>query len=143
MRLLQFYSSYIYIYIIPFTLPSSFFYVKSIEVFKFVNLFLLDFYATTTCIIEKMDENKKINECWNRRYQDICDFLVRNYNASRKSASHICAVPQKNQLQLNLPIVVNKTQIYPINTRCRTHHIPTHITQSMKLGHHNLPHLNP
>ena len=32
---------------------------------------------------------------------------------------------------------------YLVNTRCGTHHIPIHITQSIKLGHHNLPHLNP
>ena len=64
-------------------------------------------------------------------------------NDSRKSASHICAIPQKDQLQLRLLGVVNKVQIYPVNTRCGTHHIPAHITQSIKLGHHNLSHLNP
>ena len=58
------------------------------------------------------------------------------YNDLRKSASHICAIPQKDQSQLRLFVVVNKTQIYPINTRCGTHHTLTHITQSIKLGHH-------
>ena len=38
--------------------------------------------------------------------------------------------------KLKLLVVVNKAQIYPVNTRCGTHHIPTHITQSIKLGYH-------
>ena len=41
-----------------------------------------------------------------------------------------------------LLVVVNKTQIYLVNTRCVTHYTPTHITQSIKFGHYNLPHLN-
>ena len=57
-------------------------------------------------------------------------------NDPRKSTSHICAIPQKDQSQLRLLVVVNKTQIYPVNTRCGTHHTPTHITQSIKLGYH-------
>ena len=64
-------------------------------------------------------------------------------NDPRKSASHIYAIPQKDQSQLRLIVIVNKAQIYLINTRCETHHTPTHITQSIKLGYHNLPHLNP
>ena len=44
--------------------------------------------------------------------------------------------------KLKLLVVVNKAQIYPVNTRCWTYHISTHITQSIKLGYHNLPHLN-
>ena len=32
--------------------------------------------------------------------------------------------------------IVNKAQFNPVNTRCGTHHTPTHITQSIKLGHH-------
>ena len=59
-------------------------------------------------------------------------------NDSRKSASHICAIPQKDQSQLRLLVVVNKTQFNSVNTRCGTHHTPTHITQSIKLGHHNI-----
>ena len=65
------------------------------------------------------------------------------YNDPRKSTSHICAILQKDWSQLGLLIVVNKPQFNPVNTRCGTHHTPTHITQSIKLGHHNLPHLNP
>ena len=38
---------------------------------------------------------------------------------------------------MRLLVVVNKTQIHPVNTRCGTHHTPTHITQSIILGHHN------
>ena len=49
-------------------------------------------------------------------------------NDPRKSASHICAVPQKDQSQLRLLVVVNKAQIYLINTQFGTHHTPTHIT---------------
>ena len=58
------------------------------------------------------------------------------YNDSRKSVSHICAIPQKDKSQLRLLVIVNKVQIYPVNTWCRTHHTSTHITQSIKLGHH-------
>ena len=36
---------------------------------------------------------------------------------------------------MRLLVVVNKTQIYPVNTRCGTHYTPTHITQSIKLGY--------
>ena len=57
-------------------------------------------------------------------------------NDPRKSASHICAISQKDQSQLRLLVVVNKAQIYTVNTRCGTHHTPTHITQSIKLGYH-------
>ena len=57
-------------------------------------------------------------------------------NDPRKSASHICATPQKDQSQLRLFVVVNKAQFNLVNTRCGTHHTPTHITQSIKLGHH-------
>ena len=57
-------------------------------------------------------------------------------NDPRKSASHICAIPQKDQSLLRLLVVVNKAQIYPVNTRCGTHYTPTHITQSIKLGYH-------
>ena len=49
-------------------------------------------------------------------------------NNPRKSASHICAIPQKDQSQLRLFVVFNKAQIYSVNTRCGTHHILTHIT---------------
>ena len=66
-------------------------------------------------------------------YQPGSDTICNN---SRKSASHICAIPQKDQSQLRLLAVVNKTQFNPVNTRCGTHHTPTHITQSIKLGHH-------
>ena len=62
-------------------------------------------------------------------------------NNPRKSASHICTIPQKDQSQLRLLVVVNKAQIYPVNTRCGTHRISTHITQSIKLGHHTA-HIN-
>ena len=65
------------------------------------------------------------------------------FNDPRKSASHICALPQKDQSQLRLPVVVNKALFNLVNTRCGTHHTLTHIIQSIKLGHHNLPHLNP
>ena len=54
----------------------------------------------------------------------------------RKSASHICAIPQKDWSQLRLLTVVNKAQFNPVNTRCGTHYTPTHIIQSIKLGHH-------
>ena len=64
-------------------------------------------------------------------------------NDLRKSARHICAIPQKNQSQLRFIVVVNKAQIYPVNTRCGAHYTPIHITQSVKLGYHNLHHLNP
>ena len=59
-------------------------------------------------------------------------------NDLRKSASHICAIPQKDQSQLRLLVVINKSQFNPVNTRCRTHHTPTHITQSIKLEHHRI-----
>ena len=75
-----------------------------------------------------------------RGYQVDSDTICNN---PRKSASHICAIPQKYYSQLRLLVVVNKVQIYPVNTQCGTHHTPTHITQSIKLGYHNLPHLNP
>ena len=58
-------------------------------------------------------------------------------NNPRKSASHICTIPQKDQSQLRLLPVVNKAQFNPVNTRCGTYHTPTHITQSIKLGHHS------
>ena len=57
-------------------------------------------------------------------------------NDPRKSTNHISAIPQKDQSQLRFLVVVNKTQIYPVNTRYGTHHTPTHITQSIKLGYH-------
>ena len=57
-------------------------------------------------------------------------------NNPRKSASHIYPIPQKDQSQLRLLVVVNKAQFNPLNTRCGTHHTPTHITQSIKLGYH-------
>ena len=63
-------------------------------------------------------------------------FVMVNYNDPRKSASHICVIPQKDQSQLRLLVVVNKAQIYLVNAQCRTYHTPTHITQSIKLGHH-------
>ena len=63
-------------------------------------------------------------------------------NDPRKSVSHIYAIPSKDQSPLRLLVVVNKAQFNPINTRCETHHTPTHITQSIKLWYHNLPHLN-
>ena len=63
---------------------------------------------------------------------------IQIYNDSRKNASHIFAIPQKDQSQLRLIVVVNKTQTYLVNTRCGTHYTPTHITQSIKLGYHNL-----
>ena len=47
-------------------------------------------------------------------------------NDLRKSASHIYAIPQKDQSQLKLLVVVNKVQIYLVNTRCGTHHTHTH-----------------
>ena len=37
----------------------------------------------------------------------------------------------KRTSQLRLLVIVNKTQIYPVNTQCGTHHTPTHITQSI------------
>ena len=37
---------------------------------------------------------------------------------------------------MKLFIVINKGQIYPVNTRYKTHHTSTHITQSIKLGYH-------
>ena len=61
-------------------------------------------------------------------------------NDPRKSASHICVISQKDQSQLRLLVVVNKAQIYPVNTRCGTHHTPTHIKQSIKLGFHIFNH---
>ena len=61
-----------------------------------------------------------------RGYQAGSDTIC---NDSRKNANHICAIPQKDWSQLRLLAVINKTQIYPINTRCGTHHTPTHITQ--------------
>ena len=57
-------------------------------------------------------------------------------NDLRKNASYICVIPQKDQLLLRLLVVVNKAHIYPVNIRCGTHHIPTHIIQSIKLGPH-------
>ena len=73
-------------------------------------------------------------------YQANSDTICNN---PRKSASHICAIPQKDQSQLGLLLVINKVQIHTVNSRCRTNYTPTHITLSIKLGHHNLPHLNP
>ena len=75
----------------------------------------------------------------------FCDVLtMKQYcNDPRKNASHICVISQNDQSQLRLLVVVNKTQFNPVNTRCGTHHTPTHIIQSIKLGHHNLSHLNP
>ena len=68
-----------------------------------------------------------------RDYQAGSDIIC---NDSRKSASHICVIPQKDQSQLRLLVVVNKAQFNPVNTRCGTHYTPTHITQSIKLGYH-------
>ena len=50
--------------------------------------------------------------------------LIRGYRAgsdticnnSRKDASHIYIIPQKDQSQLRLFAVVNKTQFNPVNT---------------------------
>ena len=70
-----------------------------------------------------------------RDYQAGSDIIC---NDPRKNASHICAIPQKDQLQLKLLVVVNKAQIYLVNIRCGTHHTPTHITQSIKLGYHRI-----
>ena len=70
-----------------------------------------------------------------RDYQANSDTIC---NDPRKSASHICAIPQKDQSLFRFLVVVNKTQIYPVNTRCGTHHTPTHFTQSIKLRHHRL-----
>ena len=41
-------------------------------------------------------------------------------------------------LQLKLLAAVNKTQFNPVNIQCGTHHTPTHITQSIKLGYHSV-----
>ena len=79
-----------------------------------------------------------------RSSQQALDYLKEySCNDPRKSASHIYAIPQKDQSQSRLLTVVYKARFNLVNTRCRTHHIPTHIAQSIKLGHHNLPHLNP
>ena len=40
-------------------------------------------------------------------------------------------------LYLRFFIVINKVQFNPINIQYETHHTPTHITQSIKLRHHN------
>ena len=77
---------------------------------------------------------------WGSVFEPTRDYWVcfdTIYNNPRKSASYICAIPQKDQSQLRLLAVVNKAQFNPINTRCGTHHTPTHITQSIKLGHHS------
>ena len=71
-----------------------------------------------------------------RDYQPGSDTIC---NDPRKSASHICAIPQKDQSLLRFLVVVNKAQIYPVNIRCGTHYTPTHITQSIKLGYHKTP----
>ena len=68
-----------------------------------------------------------------RGYQVGFD-IISNY--PRKITSYIYAILQKKQTQLRLIVIVNKAQIYPVNTRCRTHHTSTHIIQSIKLGHH-------
>ena len=67
---------------------------------------------------------------WGSVSEPTQDYRV---NDPRKSASNICTIPQKDQSQLRLLVVVNKAQIYLVNTRCGTHHTPTHITQSIKL----------
>ena len=51
-------------------------------------------------------------------------------NDPRKSASHVCAIPQKDQSLLRLFATVNKAQIYPINTRSGTHHTVNQIGAS-------------
>ena len=58
-------------------------------------------------------------------------------NDPRKSASHICVIHQKDWSQLRLLIVINKAQIYLVNTQYETQHTPTHITQSIKLGYYS------
>ena len=75
---------------------------------------------------------------WSYRasFDTICNDL-------RKSASHICAIPQKGYSQLRFLVIVNKAQFNPVNTRCRTYHTPTHITQSIKLGHHTATSIQP
>ena len=87
-------------------------------------------------------------------------------NDLRKSANHICtnytcAIPQKDQSQLRLLVIVNKasdlpskypmwdsshidihhtinqigvSQQFNLANTYETHHTPTHITQSIKLG---------
>ena len=57
-------------------------------------------------------------------------------NDPRKNTNSIYAILQKDQSQLRLLIFINKAQFNPVNTRCGTHHTPTHIIQSIKLGHH-------
>ena len=64
-------------------------------------------------------------------------------NDPRKTTSHICVTPQNDMSQLRVLVVVNKSQFNPVNTRCGIHHTPVHIKHSLKLGHYNLPHLNP
>ena len=90
-------------------------------------------------------KRKKEKKCYNffSFYGKLVKQKERYCNESRKSVSHICAIPQKNQSQLRLIVVVNKAQFNLVNTQCGTYHTPTHIIQSIKLGHHNLPHLNP
>ena len=56
-------------------------------------------------------------------------------NDLQKSTSHIYAICQNDQSRLRLLVIVNKAQIYSVNTQCGTHHTPTHITQSIKLEH--------
>ena len=80
---------------------------------------------------------------WGSVSQSTQDYRVGSdtiCNNPRKSASHICAIPQKYQSQLRLLVVVNKAQFNLVYARCRTHHIPTHITQINQIGasHHAL-----
>ena len=55
-------------------------------------------------------------------------------NDPRKSASHICAIPQKDKSLLRLLVVVNKAQIYPVNTRYGTHYTPYVTNQGKALA---------
>ena len=64
-------------------------------------------------------------------------------NDSGKSVSHKCAISQKDYSKFWHHEVVSKAQLNPVKTWCGTHHTPTHIKQSLQLGHYNLPHLNP
>ena len=63
-------------------------------------------------------------------------------NDPRKTANHIYPTPQNEMSKLRVLVVVNKAQFNPVNTCCGIHHTPIHITQSLKLGQYNLPHLN-
>ena len=70
------------------------------------------------------------------RSQDRNLALIPYVTTQGKALATSALYLKRTSHNLRLLVAVNKAQIHLVNNRCRTHHTPTHITQSIKLGHH-------